>query len=230
MIRARHVAGVELEGLLDAGARPWRSAPATELRLVGTPLGMQPTGAIRAKWSGRSIGAVKGVRVSALHTGRLLAFRLQWRDPSEDASVVENTAFPDAAALLMPSVPDAPLFTMGAPGKAVTAWYWRADENGTGRHVVAEGIGTSRTVDTELVRGRGAWKDGVWRVVIARPLQVQGDAPVTQLRPGESLRVGVAVWEGSHGERGGIKAFSPDWPELRLEETRREASARSARR
>lgn len=227
MIRAPQVAGLETGDLLDAGARAWASASATQLRLVGTPLGMQPTGAIRARWKDRTIGAVDSVRVSALHTAQVLAFRLEWEDASEDVSVVENTAFADAAGVLLPSVPDAPFMTMGAPGKAVTAWYWRADENGAGRHVVAEGIGTSRTVDTELVKGQGTWKDGRWRVVIARPLRVQASAPVVQLRPGDALRIGVAVWEGSHGERGGIKAFAPDWPELRLEKPRRQASART---
>ncbi len=100
---------------------------------------------------------------------------------------------------------------MGAPGQAVNAWYWRADENGAGRQVVAEGIGTSRTVDVDLVKGNGVWKEGRWRVVIARALSVQTSEPVAQLRAGETTGFSVAVWEGGNGERAGIKAFAPNW-------------------
>jgi DMSO reductase family type II enzyme heme b subunit len=106
---------------------------------------------------------------------------------------------------------------MGAPGAAVNAWYWRADESGTGRHLVAEGLGTTRTLDTDIVRGAGVWKGGRWRVVIARALRVATDAPVAQLEPGTTTGFGVAVWEGEHGERAGIKAFSGDWQDLKLD-------------
>ena len=44
-------------------------------------------------------------------------------------------------AVLLPSVPGAPLMTMGVPGSAVTAWYWRADDaGGRGRHVVVSAM------------------------------------------------------------------------------------------
>jgi hypothetical protein len=39
---------------------------------------------------------------------------------------------------------------------------------------------------------------------------------VAQLAPGERTGFALAVWEGSNGERAGIKAFSGDWRELRL--------------
>jgi DMSO reductase family type II enzyme heme b subunit len=107
---------------------------------------------------------------------------------------------------------------MGAVGMAVNAWYWRADENGRGRHVLAEGLGTSRTIDYEQVRGNGVYKDGRWQVVITRALKVESPDNPAQLEPGQSSGFGVAIWEGGKGERAGIKAISgDDWIPLDLQ-------------
>jgi DMSO reductase family type II enzyme heme b subunit len=217
MMEAHYAAGAGWKQLLDPDSRAWRAAGAESLRLIGTPVGLQPTAAIRAAWTGKSIGAVDRVTVAAVHDGEALAFRLEWDDATENRELADNTSFPDAAAVLLPSTADASVMTMGAPGAAVNAWYWRADESGSGRHVSAEGLGTSRTLDVELVRGAGVWKDGRWRVVIARALRVATGDPVAQLTPGERTRIAVAVWEGGHGERAGIKAFSGDWQGLELE-------------
>jgi DMSO reductase family type II enzyme heme b subunit len=222
-MQAAYVSGVALDALLDPDAPAWSKARAERVPLMGTPVGLQPTDAIRNAWAGKTIGAVKSVAVAALHNGEALAFRLEWEDAREDRTPGDPTAFSDAAALLLPSVPGAPAATMGAPGAAVTAWYWRADQD-AGRHVVAEGLGTTRTVDESLVRGKAVWKGGRWRVVIARPLRVDSKEPVAQLQPGATTGYGVAIWEGGHGERAGIKAFSGDWRELRL------APAATARR
>ncbi len=216
-MQARHVAGADLEALLDPAGRPWRGVRSERLALVGTPAGMQPSAAIRVAWTGKRIGAVDRVAVSSLHNGEVLAFRLEWQDATEDRALIDTNSFPDAAAVALPAAPEAPLVTMGAPGAAVNAWYWRADEDGRGRHVVAEGLGTSRTLDLERVRGRGVWKEGRWRVVVARPLRVATSEPVVQLEPGKTTRFAVAVWDGRSGERAGIKAFSAGWRELRLE-------------
>lgn len=223
-MEARFVGGSDLAALLDPGSAAWRGGRPQALRMVGTPSALQPTAAVRAAWPDARIGAVREASVEAVHDGRVLAFRLEWPDASEDRAIGDTTAFPDAAAILLPSAPNAPMVTMGAPGLAVNAWYWRADEDGAGRQVVAEGISTTRTVDRELVRGHGEWKEGRWRVVIARPLRVDEDAPVAQLRAGERTSFGVAIWEGSRGERGGIKSFSGTWLALQL------ASAPQARR
>jgi DMSO reductase family type II enzyme heme b subunit len=223
-MQVAYVADVGIEALLDPDGSAWKAARAERVQMMGTPLGLQPTPAIQVAWANKKIGAVERVDVAAVNDGSVLAFRLEWSDATEDRALDDTTAFPDAAAILLPSVAGAPLPTMGAPGMAVNAWYWRADEQGKGRHVVAEGLGTSRTLDTELVVGRGIWKGGGWRVVIARPLRINTTEPVAQLEPGQTTQYGVAIWEGSHGERAGIKAFSIDWRDLRLQ------AAPSARR
>jgi DMSO reductase family type II enzyme heme b subunit len=215
-MQASYIAPTDIDALMDPDGAAWGPAAVEWLKLEGTPLGLQPTGAIRNAWMGKRIGAVSGVEVAAVHDGSLLAFRLEWSDASENRGLDDSTAFADAAAVLLPAAAGAPAFTMGAPGAPVNAWYWRADEDGRGRLVIAEGIGTTRELDGEIVSGRGVWKAGRWRVVIARALRVATSEPVAQLQPGQTTGVAVAVWDGSNGERGGIKAYSGDWRELRL--------------
>lgn len=209
-------ARAKLEALLDPDSAPWRANAGEPVALMGTPAGLQPTAAIRNAWTGKTIGAIGSVRVGAIHNGAELAFRLEWDDPSEDAELHDNDSFPDAAAIALPAAEGAPLVLMGAEGKPVNAWYWRADEADRARHVTAEGLGTSRTLDTQLVKASGVWKEGRWRVVIARALDV--DLPgAARLQPGSETGYGVAIWEGSHQERAGIKAFSGDWKPLTLD-------------
>ncbi|MFQ5417215.1 MAG: ethylbenzene dehydrogenase-related protein [Myxococcota bacterium] len=217
-MRARAVPEADLEGLLDPDSGGWARADVATLKLEGTPLGLQPTGLIRAAWADRKIGAVDRARVAAVHDGRRLAFRLEWSDPSEDRVLGDNDSFPDAAAVVLPAREKAPLVTMGAPGLAVNAWYWRADD-AHARNVVAEGLGSSRSVDATPVQARGVWREGRWRVVIARALRVDTALPLAQLDPGEATGFGVAVWDGGSAERAGIKAYSgPRWLELRLDD------------
>lgn len=215
-MRVRYGADLEIDALLEPGAPAWGKAEPERIALIGTPLGLQPTPAIRVAWADRKIGAVASVSVAAVHDGRTLAFALEWSDPSENREMHDTTAFPDAAAIVLPVVAGAPMLTMGSPGLPVNAWYWRADE-AAGRDVVAEGIGTSRAVAGGPVAARGVWKGGRWRVVLTRDLRVQTSEPVAQLEPGQTTQFGVAVWEGGSGERAGIKAFSVDWRELVLD-------------
>lgn len=208
--------GAGVERLLDPDDSAWARAVDDSFQLIGTPAGLQPTEAIRNSWVGKKIGAVERVQVRAVHNGEFLAFRLEWDDPTENGSMTDTDSFPDAAAIALPASPDAVTATMGAPGAAVNAWYWRADEKDGGRHVVAEGLGTSRTLDSGVVRSRGVWKGGRWQVVIARALKIATSEPVAQLEPGQVTGYAVAVWDGAHQERAGIKGFSGDWRELRL--------------
>lgn len=227
-MRARYVPRLELGTLLDPDGAPWRGARPVGLKMLGTPLALQPTAAIQVSLVGKKIGAVGHVDVSAVHDGSLLAFRLEWSDPTESVEVTENTMFVDGAAVLLPVVPESVALTMGAPGLPVNGWYWRGDEE-QGREVVAEGIGTTRTVVSrdifgkrqELVHSRGIWKSGRWHVVIARALRVDTTESVAQLEAGGQTGFAVAIWDGGSGERAGIKSFSGgetgDWQELQLD-------------
>jgi len=211
-----YVPRIDVDAALDPDGGLWSGPHVEKVALLGTPVGLQPNDAIRVSWMEKKIGMVDSVEVAAIHDGQTVAFHLAWADASENRSMDDTDAFPDAAGILLRTAEGAPSVTMGAPGLAVNAWYWRADEDGNGRQVVAEGLGTTRPVEGEAVKTRGAWSNGRWQVVIARALKQSTAEPVAQLEPGLITGFGVAIWEGSNGERAGIKAFSGDWLELSL--------------
>lgn len=216
-MQAHVIPGVDEAELLDPLHALWRRADVSRIALSGTPLGLQPSPYVQAAWRDRRVGATGHVRVAALHDGVRLAFRLEWEDASRDAVLTDDDRFADAAAVMLPAAAEAPIYTMGAPGLPVTAWYWRADEQ-QAREIVAEGIGSSRTVARDTVRAAGVWQAGRWSVVVARSLAAGGPGAVQGLGAGAAISFGVAIWEGGSGERAGLKSWSgPAWQSLTLE-------------
>jgi DMSO reductase family type II enzyme heme b subunit len=217
-MKVRHVPRFEVDTVLQPDAALWRAEKPETVKLKGTPLDMQPSGAIKTSWAGKKIGAVEVVQVAAIHDGERIAFRLEWSDPSEDREIGDITDFTDGCGILFPAVPFAPMAVMGAVGMAVNAWYWRADENGRGRQLLAEGLGTTRIIDYELVKGNGVYENGRWHAVITRAMKVQSSESLAQFEPGQASGFAVAVWEGGRGERAGLKAISgDDWIKLDIE-------------
>lgn len=203
------------EELLNPASRRWARVKGEAVPLEGTPVQLQPSRYIRAKWSDRPTGTVRALTVRPAHNGRQLFFHLEWRDdtPNHDYS---GSAFPDAAGILFPLNGDSPLQTMGSPEAPVNAWYWRADDEGA-HNVVATGLGTATPTAGARLLGEARWDKGVWRVVIGRSLRSPRGAVAVRFGRGRPTKVAFAVWEGSRGERGGIKAFSNRWRELTLE-------------
>jgi DMSO reductase family type II enzyme heme b subunit len=204
--------------LLDPQAAPWKQVAAETIALKGTPLALQPSPYIKAAWKGREIGKIKRVRLAALHNGTDVFFRLAWADPNDDERTLDSNVFPDGAALLFPMRGDAPLQTMGSKTQPVNAWQWRADFGEQGKNNVAEGLGTTRSTTVSHVQCRASWNKGAWRLVITRPLAVPDQVnDAVELRPGSSVKLAIAIWEGANGERGGVKAFSEVWRQAELE-------------
>jgi complex iron-sulfur molybdoenzyme family reductase subunit gamma len=215
-MKVEYVPRIDVEAALDPNGGLWSGPPVETVKMLGTPVGLQPTDAIRVSWMTKKIGMVESVEVAAVHDGERVAFHLEWSDATENRSMDDTTAFPDAAGILLRVVEGAPATTMGAPTLPVNAWYWRADEDGGGRQVVAEGLGTTRPVEGDFVKSRGVWSNGRWKVVITRALKITTTEPAAQLEPGQVTGFGVAIWEGSNGERAGLKAFSGEFLELSL--------------
>jgi DMSO reductase family type II enzyme heme b subunit len=209
------------EALLDPEGGAWRGAAPVNVPLIATPAPLQPAQYIVMTYITKVVPGVNQVQVSALHNGEVLAFRLEWSDRTEDREIGDTNQFTDAAGVLLPVTDDAPLLQMGTPEQPVTGWYWSADSDadGRGRHVRAEGLGTTEEVKRSAISVRSVRKPEGWAVVLTRSLVAAEGDPVASLEPGAKTKFAVAVWEGAAGERGGLKGYSGDWQPLELAPT-----------
>jgi hypothetical protein len=240
---ARKVAPTE--SLMDPWSGLWGDVGATTVTLSAQNA-TKPLGG----------GEVATVKARALQDGSRLYVMLEWADKTRDVTVNGQTAFADAAAMELPTVPAAaiPSFCMGQVDASVDIWHWKAVwqqdiDSGytTGQtrypdgftdgvpaaikndasfytaraagnplaqlshstpveNLTAGGFGTLTHADVQDVDGRGVWKDGRWRVVFARPLTTASGYP--SLASGDITNIAFAVWDGSKGNRDGIKSVS----------------------
>ncbi|MFQ5713432.1 MAG: ethylbenzene dehydrogenase-related protein [Candidatus Scalinduaceae bacterium] len=79
----------------------------------------------------------------------------------------------------------------------------------------AIGFGTLTSQAHQDVKGKGAWKNGKWNVVIYRPL-ITPDENDAQFVPGMETFFNVAVWNGVEGDRNGQKNISIRWRPLKI--------------
>jgi mono/diheme cytochrome c family protein len=81
----------------------------------------------------------------------------------------------------------------------------------------AQGFGTlrARARGDQAVQARGVFANSSYRVIFRRALAGRGERAVT-LRPGSTVPVGFAVWNGSAGDRDGKKSVTI-WQELVIE-------------
>ena len=73
----------------------------------------------------------------------------------------------------------------------------------------AEGFGTltPQPADNQDVWGAAAWSSGVWRVVLTRKIETNGEGDIAFNAP-RKVAVTFAVWDGSKKDRDGIKLIS----------------------
>ncbi len=111
--------------------------------------------------------------------------------------------YPNAAVDSYPFHDD-PLFY---PGRYVGNPFSEVDRASAVDNLVAAGFGTLTPDPEPLVLGWGAWRDGTWRVVFARRLQVGREGNV-DLGPDDWTNIAFAVWDGAAQERDGIKSVA----------------------
>ncbi|MFO0547756.1 MAG: cytochrome-c oxidase, cbb3-type subunit I [Polyangiaceae bacterium] len=80
--------------------------------------------------------------------------------------------------------------------------------------IVAEGFSTSAVQEGHGSTGRGTWKDGEWRLVIVRPLVIEGGS---ELKSGADGNIGFAAWQGGKGEVGSRKCVTMQWTPFHVE-------------
>ncbi len=129
------------------------------MTLVPTPWSSQPSVYAINAWKERPYGLTGQLRVAAAHNGEALFFRLSWQDETRDDHISDTDRFTDGAGVLFPVRSDAPLMTMGAPGRAVNAWYWRPDLEEP-LSVTGTGLGTTGRHSNASLVAAASYGDG----------------------------------------------------------------------
>ena len=183
----------------------------------------------------------RALTVRALHNGTEIAFLLEWQDNTKNDRLTPGT-FRDGVAIGLP-LGDAPaFFCMGQLDHYINIWHWKTDwQSDIDRRaakasekardgvrtfeviprrvssvedLIGGGFSTLTTKEKQgRVQGKAAWKDGVWHVVMRRPLVSEEQENEAKLIPGRVQTVSFAVWNGENKERNGQKAVAP-WFQL----------------
>lgn len=228
IIRARLVEGDLPMGPEDAA---WTKTSPMTLPLSGQvitrPVWPEPT--------------ARALTVRSLHNGAEIAFLLEWQDNTKNDRLTPGT-FRDGVAIGLP-LGDAPaFFCMGQLDHYINIWHWKADwQSDIDRRaaktsekardgvrtfeviprrvssvedLIGGGFSTLTTKEKQgRVQGKAVWKDGVWHVVMRRPLVSEEQENEAKLIPGRVQTVSFAVWNGENKERNGQKAVAP-WFQL----------------
>lgn len=203
--------------LLDLDSSVWAQADGVTLELTATPLANQPSPYIKATRNEDEIGKVKELDTKVLHNGEEIFFFFELASPEPNEEIGDLNVFPDGVSVLF-SINDGdecPIKEMGSVESPTNGWFWRADFKNEPKNQISRGLATSLYTDQSSIVSSHRWENGRWQVVMGRALKVDNPAEESvQLIIGQPKRVGFAAWEGSNGERGGIKAFSKEWREL----------------
>ncbi len=129
-------------------------------------------------------------------------WKAAWQTDIEQGFVDVEDAYPYAHVDLYPFEDEEVFY----PARAVGNVFAQADRTTPVDNLLAGSFGTLTQAPDQIVKGVGEWHDGRWRVLYARDLAVDGD--YTQFAEDDSTDVAFAVWDGSSGERDGMKSVS----------------------
>lgn len=206
--------------LSDSGSAFWKSSSKVTVATAATPLANQPSPYIKGVYDENKIGAVKELKVATAHNSENIFFYFEWASENPNREIGDINVFPDGLGILFPfgDIEKTQIKEMGSKEYPTNSWYWRPDFDEKPKNQVAHGLSTSVYTEKSSITSHSGWENKTWCLVMSRPLAVsgKGEESVT-LKAGANIGIGFAVWEGSNGERGGVKAFSKEWRELVLE-------------
>ena len=233
MIVRSHLVAGELPSAPEDPA--WDKIPVMAIPLSGQVI-------TRPVWPEPSARALS---LRSIHNGTEIAFLLEWQDNTKNDRLTPGT-FRDGVAIGLPLGDAPAFFCMGQLDHYINIWHWKADwqsdidrraaKAAEGRasgevrrfeviprrkssveDLIGGGFSTLTTKDDQgRVQGKAMWKDGVWRVVIRRPMGSVGQENEARLEPGRLQAVAFAVWNGENKERNGQKAVAP-WFQLAID-------------
>lgn len=169
------------------------------------------------------------ISVRAVRGHSQVGLCLEWRIKTMNVEVDENSML-DAVAAMFSMSEEVPALPMGAQGEdqmeetLVNIWHWSVDRPGAAasadnpgtisqrQHVQeanAEGFGSleMQSPDDQNVAATALWSNGLWRVVLVRPLETGGETDVDFLAA-RRIPISFAVWDGAKGDQGGLKQIT----------------------
>lgn len=154
--------------------------------------------------------AAGGTRVPAFCMGdptaevNIWQWRAAWQaDVNRGYRGSVRHTYPNAVVDAYP-FPDDPLFQ---PGLEAGNPFSQTDRRSAVDNLIAGGFGTLTADPFAQVAGWGQWREGVWRVVFTRPLEVGREGNV-ELRRDTWTDVAFAIWDGAAEERDGMKSVA----------------------
>ncbi len=172
--------------------------------------------------------SIESVKIRSLYNGQEIAFLLEWNDITNK----QDKVFQDSIALqfpvIIPESAEKPYFFMGARGRRVNLWTWKAGfpagegevahEEEYAQEINAEGPEsvTVQPPDNQDVKVIGVWEKGRWRVVMKRSLRTDEENIDVQFMEEAFIPIALNVWDGSNGDIGLKKTISA-WNYMRLE-------------
>ncbi len=160
-------------------------------------------------------GASRGKHINfqVARTSERFYVRLYWKDRTENRTSTAD-AFSDGVAVQYALNGADTSYMMGSgPEKPVNIWYWRADMT-SAANLAAGGFGSTTTLPEQSVSSASAYvpseiaEDNEWQVVMSRPLQ---PASQHEVNFNGLVPMSFAIWQGSDGERDGLKRVTHTW-------------------
>ena len=203
-----------VEAVKTAGSFPaspedpkWQGIPRTDPRLSST---FYSQGEIQP-------ASVHAISVQAMYNEEGILLRLSWQDPNES-----RESPPDALALFL--LQDRRLkFQVGS----LRSWpashdapnldlcYWSAKSAAAREAVASDTASLEGNQEAgQMLESSASYSDGVWRLLIKRPLQslISGGVTLSAQKP---ILIGIGVWNGGNGEQDRRRANS-NWVDLVL--------------
>ncbi len=160
------------------------------------------------------------VSVRAVYSDSEVAFHLTWDDPTASKADPARKTFADQIALQFPAKlsgeADRPYLLMGDGGAPVYLLRWSADSGVD--EASASGLGkvTPLKGEERQAKGRAAFENGRYRLVMKRPRLSSSQPGAPQFAVATFIPVAFFAWDGSRGETAGKFSMS-SWYYLRME-------------
>ena len=155
------------------------------------------------------------IMMKSLYNDREIVFLFEW----DDITGEQSKSFKDALTiqfLLNKNI------GMKDSGHNINMWYWKALLEGSFSNTVDElneksllrefnirdeNVLIQQSEDNQDLKGKSAWRNGKWKVMIKRSLTTDEEDDV-QFKKGNLIRFALSAWDGTNGKYNAEKAIS----------------------